>query len=332
MEAQCIVCLTEKAQKHLDYAAGSVFYECPVCGRFEFATPDSMDLNKLSSYLFYNRFDVKNYTDLRYHTTLKKELCDKYQQNYDSGNLRNGRPVHMDDEMVNSWYPKSFSERVDMILQKINSLSRHVGQIVTFSYEETISLLFVDRFETNGNDQYDHRDRNEYQNEARFMFDYLIKQEFIEGSGGETMRVMLMPKGLAQVEKYERNSGTGRNVLIAMQFGEETMELREAIKEGVRSAGYNPILVDEVEHNEFITPEILRHIRNSKFVVVDLTHKNNGAYFEEGYAMGLGKPVIQLCRDGEKLHFDIAQKNTIMWKSEDEIPLRLKNRILATID
>ena len=74
------------------------------------------------------------------------------------------------------------------------------------------------------------------------------------------------------------------------------------------------------------------NIKESKFVVVDLTHQNNGAYFEEGYAMGLGKPVIQLCKDGEELHFDIKQKNTILWKSEDEIAERLKRRILATIE
>ena len=77
---------------------------------------------------------------------------------------------------------------------------------------------------------------------------------------------------------------------------------------------------------------MLKHIRDSKFVVVDLTHQNNGAYFEEGYAMGLGKTVIQLCKKSTKLHFDIAQKNTIIWEREEDIPLRLKNRIDATIE
>lgn len=66
--------------------------------------------------------------------------------------------------------------------------------------------------------------------------------------------------------------------------------------------------------------------------MVDLTHKNNGAYFEEGYAMGLGKPVIQLCKKRVRLHFDIAQKNTIIWDKESDIPDKLKNRIIATID
>lgn len=61
-------------------------------------------------------------------------------------------------------------------------------------------------------------------------------------------------------------------------------------------------------------------------------HQNNGAYFEEEYAMGLGKPVIQLCKRGTSLHFDIAQKNTIMWDAEEDIPQKLCNRIKATIE
>lgn len=44
--------------------------------------------------------------------------------------------------------------------------------------------------------------------------------------------------------------------------------------------------------------------------------------------MGLGKPVIQLCKKGVNLHFDIAQKNTIMWESEDAIPNKLKIGLL----
>ena len=118
---------------------------------------------------------------------------------------------------------------------------------------------------------------------------------------------------------------------MAMSFN-KTEILREAIRKGINQAGYNAIFIDEVQHNDFITPELLKYIKDSKFVVVDLTHQNNGAYFEEGYAMGLGKPVIQLCKHDVKLHFDVAQKNTIMWDNEDDIPEKLCNRIKATID
>ena len=119
---------------------------------------------------------------------------------------------------------------------------------------------------------------------------------------------------------------------MAVQFGEDTTPVREAIREGIQKAGYIAIFIDEVQHNDYITPELLKYIKNSRFVVVDLTNKNNGAYFEEGYAMGLGKDVIQICRNDVRLHFDVAQKNTIMWENEKDIIEKLTNRIKATID
>ena len=165
--------------------------------------------------------------------------------------------------------------------------------------------------------------------EAAFILDYLVSEGFIEHQGNV---FRLTPKGYYRVDALQKNTSNGRLVLVAMKFGSDTLLLRESIRKGIENAGYIAIFIDEVQHNEFITPEILKYIRDSKFVVVDLTHQNNGAYFEEGYAMGLGKPVIQLCQKDTKLHFDIAQKNTIIWDNEEEIPTRLENRIRATID
>ena len=47
-------------------------------------------------------------------------------------------------------------------------------------------------------------------------------------------------------------------------------------------------------------------IRDAKFVIADLTHDNNGAYWEAGYAEGLGKPVIYIC-----------EKETSPWRWRD---------------
>ena len=193
--------------------------------------------------------------------------------------------------------------------------------------------MFVERYKRDGKEALSDDEMNK---QAFFFENYLIEVGYIKGSptisGDQAGAITITPIGYQRIDKLQRDTGEGRNVLVAMKFGDDTKNLREAIKLGIRDAGYNPILIDEVEHNELITPELLSYIRNSKFVVVDLTHQNNGAYFEEGYAMGVGKPVIQLCKSGTKLHFDIAQKNTIIWDMESDIPLRLKNRIKATID
>ena len=101
-------------------------------------------------------------------------------------------------------------------------------------------------------------------------------------------------------------------------------------------SGYIPRMIDEKEHNNQIVPEILFEISRSKFVVVDVTYPNYGAYYEAGYAEALGKEVIICCREdvfnsNQKPHFDIAQKSSIVWKDEEDLENRLFRRIEATV-
>lgn len=333
----CPVCGT-LADVSKDYDRSRVFWECPVCGRFElrvFPIPEKLNYNHLASYLLYHRF-VHEY---RYHTTLDKEICDQYKHAFDQGDVTHGHPVHMNAEMIESWYPKSFAERVDLVLLYINRKTRHIGQRIELGDKEKFSALFVDRFEVDENPYSPTYGKRKERNtldcgdEVTYILEYLAKQSLIEWMYVENKAsVRLTPEGYARVDALQKNTSNGRNVLVAMKFGDDTIPLREAIRKGITEAGYHAVFIDEVQHNDFITPELLKHIRDSKFVVVDLTHQNNGAYFEEGYAMGLGKPVIQLCQKDTRLHFDIAQKNTIMWDVEGDIPERLCNRIRATID
>lgn len=338
-KVNCPVCNTE-ASAYPDYNNDTVFYTCPVCGRYELGAYHQINYNHLAAYLAHNCFK-SGVSEYRYHTVLDKEICDKYKEKFEKGNYTHGRPVHMDAEIVENWYPKTFSERIDYILLYLNEKIKHVGQKVPFGYNDLLSAMFVDRKEFNEYSVYDIgtwliRSDIECEYELRYMLDYLVKSTYIEYTNvsGENnfVDISLTPDGYLRIETLQKNTSHGRKVLVAMKFGDDTKNLREAIRKGIANAGFNAVFIDEVQHNDFITPELLKHIRDSKFVVVDLTHQNNGAYFEEGYAMGLGKPVIQLCQKDTRLHFDIAQKNTIMWGAEEEIPERLTNRIKATID
>lgn len=338
---ECPICKMEAAYSP-DFGRSLVFFDCPVCGRFELwrnAEANKFNYNHLSSYLVYNCFSGSDYGEYRYHTVMDKEKCDHYRQEFDKGHNTIGRPVHIDSDMVENWYPKTFTEKVDYILLYINSKTEHFGQRFSMSFQEMIAVLFIDQHEldtTYGDNRWIWRSQDDCDNEARFMLNYLTSNNLVsfeEGSCEEDwIEIGLMPDGYSRVDVLQKNTAYGRNVLVAMKFGDDTKLLREAIRKGITQAGYVAIFIDEVQHNDFITPELLKHIRDSKFVVVDLTHQNNGAYFEEGYAMGLGKPVIQLCQKSTKLHFDIAQKNTIMWENEESISEMLTNRIKATIE
>lgn len=334
----CYVC-GALADVQLSMDPVKYFYSCPICGRYEyyvqFAELTDFDLNHLGAYLVYNGFYEK-IGEYRYFTTMSNERCEEYKKEYEQGNIAHGHPIKLIKENIENWYPKTFSEKIDYILLYFNSHIKHMGESIVLKKEETFSCLFVDRYDYENGD-FKKRSDEAMKAQANYMIDYLTDNNYLISprtwTGGEYNRPFaLAPEGYARVDMLQKNISSGKNVLVAMKFGDDTRPLREAIRQGVSDAGFVAIFIDEVEHNDFITPELLKYIRDSKFVVVDLSHQNNGAYFEEGYAMGLGKPVIQLCKKGIQLHFDIAQKNTIMWETEEDIVGKLKNRIRATID
>ena len=174
-------------------------------------------------------------------------------------------------------------------------------------------------------------------NQVEFIIDYLEKNNFIEYSFHSihtNIILKMLTSGWARVENTEKDDSDNKNVFIAMSFDESMNEVRNTLKKVIISNGYNPRIMDEIEHNHQIVPEMLYEIRQAKFVIAELTGHNNGAYFEAGYALGLGKDVIQVCRKdtfGSDGHFDVKQVNTILWENQEDLYKRLDNRIKATI-
>jgi hypothetical protein len=62
-------------------------------------------------------------------------------------------------------------------------------------------------------------------------------------------------------------------------------------------------------------------IRSAKFLVADLTDENRGAYWEAGFAEGLGKKVYFTCEGTKfervKTHFDTEHLLTVKWDADD---------------
>jgi nucleoside 2-deoxyribosyltransferase len=80
-------------------------------------------------------------------------------------------------------------------------------------------------------------------------------------------------------------------------------------------------------------------IRRCRFLIADLSDDNAGAYWEAGFAEGLGKPVIYVCRanmdDGtlKTTHFDADHRHTVRWDltSLDQTATALKAVIRNTL-
>ena len=175
------------------------------------------------------------------------------------------------------------------------------------------------------------------QGERAISFLNILKDfNYLEMENG---KCRITAEGWKQIEKINRDSENSTDVFIAMSFGEETKGIRESFKSAIKECGYIPVIIDEVHHNNQIVPEILYHIKKSKFVVVDVTEPNYGAYYEAGYAQALNKEVIICCQQEpfdspdrkKRPHFDIAQKSMVVWDTHEKLVERLIKRIEATV-
>ena len=143
----------------------------------------------------------------------------------------------------------------------------------------------------------------------------------------EKIDVVITPQGWRRVKKVEnkipnKNSNTA---FIAMWIHPSMDDLKEAIKEGIRQAGYTSFRIDEKEYNNKIDDEILSDIDQSRFVICDLTSEpgkpRGSVYFEAGYAKKAkgNEFIIWTCNEQLKneIAFDVGGYNFIFW-SKDE--------------
>ena len=142
--------------------------------------------------------------------------------------------------------------------------------------------------------------------------------------------------GLERIVSLKEEVENSKRYFIAMSFNPSQKETRDSIKKAVKDAGYDPLLIDEIHHPSDITinDAMIAEIKKSKFLVADFTQQKHGVYFEAGYALGRGKPVIYCCKktEFEKAHFDTNHYPHILYDNHDELYHGLKAKIEAWIE
>ncbi|TGN19099.1 nucleoside 2-deoxyribosyltransferase [Leptospira idonii] len=144
--------------------------------------------------------------------------------------------------------------------------------------------------------------------------------------------ILIKEPGWVEIEKLEQPH-LSKQVFIAIWFDPSMNQAYQEIENACRSNGYTPIRIDYKQHNNEISGEILFEIRKSKFLISEVTGQRHGVYFEAGYAMGLGLPVIWCCKQSDlsNVHFDTRQYNHVVWDTTQELFDRLEKRIRSTI-
>lgn len=154
----------------------------------------------------------------------------------------------------------------------------------------------------------------------------------------QVLDAKLSMDGWARYDELKRGSPDSHKAFMAMKYGEPEMDaVFDRFRTAVSQTGYDLVRLDHRLSAGLIDDKLRVEILTSRFLISDLTHRNPGAYWEAGYAEGLGKPVIYTCKkqvfNAESTHFDTNHHLTVLWEPDrlDEAVTALKATIRATL-
>lgn len=142
----------------------------------------------------------------------------------------------------------------------------------------------------------------------------------------------ITPAGWQRVREIGLSGSDPNRAFVAMWFDSK---LESAWSDGIRPAlealGFYPVRIDLTHGDDKIDDRIIAEIRRSGLLIADFTGHRGGVYFEAGFAMGLGIPVVWTCRRDEhqETHFDTRQYQHVLWDTPEDLRKQLINHIAA---
>ncbi len=120
---------------------------------------------------------------------------------------------------------------------------------------------------------------------------------------------------------------------IASAFGHDDVDAvyDQCIIPVLNKLRVTPLRVDRIVHNEDIDNKIFELLDSSDIVIADITYARPSVYYEAGYAVGKGIPVVYTVRGDHfhsreddpqgnlRVHFDLQMKNIIPWDNPDQV-------------
>jgi hypothetical protein len=153
--------------------------------------------------------------------------------------------------------------------------------------------------------------------------------------GFDALSVRLTLRGWARYEAEQKGKVSGNYAFLALKFKDDVLDpfVESHVKPAVAELGYELRTMLDTARAGIIDNLMRIDIRDAAFVIADLTHDNNGSYWEAGYAEGLGKPVLYICERSKfaalKTHFDTNHSTTVQWEISD--PDTFKRDLVATL-
>lgn len=291
----CPVCGSEQCEEQNDPGGRDVTtFSCPLCGRFTFTQTLVEDLGD----------SIKRDLDP---STLVSHALRKMQQGGETPELS----THTINELVQGTLPKP-KEQADLFIRWLAKNIEGPGETVWV--EPATHRTIVGAKTDEG---------------FALILHHLFETDFVTGTLTETIGargrgyVTLSFAGWDYYDNLQHGENTYRKAFMAMKFGEDNLNtiLDNIFKPAIQQTGFELQILSDAPKAGLIDDRLRVEIQASDFIIADLTHDNLGAYWEAGYAEGLGKPVIYTCEktkfEEDKTHFDTNHHLTIVWDSEN---------------
>jgi nucleoside 2-deoxyribosyltransferase len=294
---------------------------CPICKwTSESLTPKSTD--PLEQNISYNckrcgSFIISDILE----ESLKKEkpnlLLSAWLRDFNENGIKPPLLIEENIDEINTILPKyNPSEKQLRLLRNIEKRTQYPGYEVLLDRNNDYPLAWASS-----------------EAEFEFYLKSLVERGLIDIPTMETS-VVITSTGWEYLEQNFLDLENKTQAFVAMSFSAEMMSAwKNAIEPAITEAGYKAYRIDVEPHNERIDTKIMAEIKNSRFVIADVTEQKQGVYFEAGYAIGLGLPVIWCVKKNElkEVHFDTRQYNHIAWNNELELKEKLYDFICAII-
>ena len=175
-----------------------------------------------------------------------------------------------------------------------------------------------------------------------FLLDDLVQRKILRGVAEPTLiELGLTIEGWDRYDALKHRDTRSNLAFMAMPFDVPLLDkvFAECFVPAVASTGFELRRVIDKQGAGLIDDQIRVAIRRSRFLLCELTGGNRGAYWEAGFAEGIGIPVIYACevsqfsRKNTRPHFDTNHHVAIIWTKSDlaDATVRLKATIRATL-
>jgi hypothetical protein len=121
-------------------------------------------------------------------------------------------------------------------------------------------------------------------------------------------------------------------ILMSMDRDNDMLEdVCNTIKKACSAFDLEANRIDDLEHSDTITERILRSIRESEYIIADLSGERPNVYYEVGYAHAIGKRPILVRHKATRLHFDLLVHKVPEYANMTDLLSQLRDRLEAIL-